>query len=274
MCFFAAFFDSHLTLFQTFRVVFLLLLGCLLFLGIFGGMGGGGCVYVCALTCARACVQVYACMCVCACVYVCVYMICVHVCICVCACNYVRAYVDVCGACVGGCTRARARAAPLNLALISLRISPVLQQQAHVVCFRSIQKQSFVNTLQATASSFRHSSMFLHLVISIILFAWFRRPALGPIVLSFAGVFRQGIGFLGHSCYWHHSGDVLQCFQFSCEAQWKGEENKADRGRGGKTTSGNGQAWSSVSPRGQWRTGGNGGKWLRNHLWCPNNPRG
>ena len=29
----------------------------------------------------------------------------------------------------------------------------------------------------------------------------------------------------------------------------------ADRGRGGKTTSGNGQAWSSASPRGQWRTG-------------------
>ena len=35
----------------------------------------------------------------------------------------------------------------------------------------------------------------------------------------------------------------------------KGEEDKADRRRGGKTTSGNGQAWSSPSPRGQWRTG-------------------
>ena len=46
----------------------------------------------------------------------------------------------------------------------------------------------------------------------------------------------------------------------SCkEAQWKGEEDEADRGRGGKTTSGNGQAWSSLSPRGQWRTGENGG---------------
>ena len=31
----------------------------------------------------------------------------------------------------------------------------------------------------------------------------------------------------------------------------QGEENKADRGRGGKTTPGNGQAWSSPSPRGQ-----------------------
>ena len=30
---------------------------------------------------------------------------------------------------------------------------------------------------------------------------------------------------------------------------------KADRGRGGKTTTGNGQAWSLPSPRGQWRTG-------------------
>ena len=33
------------------------------------------------------------------------------------------------------------------------------------------------------------------------------------------------------------------------------EEDKADKGRGGKTTSGDGQAWSSAGPRGQWRTG-------------------
>ena len=37
--------------------------------------------------------------------------------------------------------------------------------------------------------------------------------------------------------------------------QWKGEEDKADRRRGGKTISGNGQVWSSPSLRGQWRTG-------------------
>ena len=60
----------------------------------------------------------------------------------------------------------------------------------------------------------------------------------------------------------------------SCKAQWKGEEDKADGGRGGKTTSGNRQAWSSPSPRGQWRTRKNGGNWLQNHLWCPNDPRG
>ena len=54
----------------------------------------------------------------------------------------------------------------------------------------------------------------------------------------------------------------------------EGEEDKADKGRGGKTTSGNGQAWSSASPRGQWRTGKHGEKWLQNHLWCPNDPRG
>ena len=60
----------------------------------------------------------------------------------------------------------------------------------------------------------------------------------------------------------------------SCKAQWKGEEDKADRGRGGKTTSGNGQAWSLACPREQWRTGKNGENWLQNHLWCPNNPCG
>ena len=59
----------------------------------------------------------------------------------------------------------------------------------------------------------------------------------------------------------------------SCKAQSKGEEDKAEKGRSGKT-SGNGQAWSSASPRGRWRIGKNGGNWLQNHLWCPNDPRG
>ena len=59
----------------------------------------------------------------------------------------------------------------------------------------------------------------------------------------------------------------------SCKAQWKEEEDKADRGRGGKTASGNGQTWSSPSRRGQLRTGENERNWLRNLLWCPNDPR-
>ena len=54
----------------------------------------------------------------------------------------------------------------------------------------------------------------------------------------------------------------------------KAGRNKADRGRGGKTTPGNGQACSSPSPRGQWGTGKSGGNWLRNHLLCPNDLRG
>ena len=47
------------------------------------------------------------------------------------------------------------------------------------------------------------------------------------------------------------------------------EEDKADRGRGGKTTSGNGQVWSSLSTRGQWKTGENRGNSLLNHLLAP-----
>ena len=58
------------------------------------------------------------------------------------------------------------------------------------------------------------------------------------------------------------------------KTQWKREEDKAERGRGGKTTSGNGQAQSSPSPRGQWRTGKNGGSLLWNHLWRPSGPHG
>ena len=59
----------------------------------------------------------------------------------------------------------------------------------------------------------------------------------------------------------------------SCNAQCKGEEDKADGGRGGKTASGNGQAWSSAGPREQCRTGKNGENWLQNHMWCPYDPR-
>ena len=44
---------------------------------------------------------------------------------------------------------------------------------------------------------------------------------------------------------------VWSCFPFIRS----GQNQLADRRRGGKTTSGNGQAWSSASPRGQWRTG-------------------
>ena len=55
---------------------------------------------------------------------------------------------------------------------------------------------------------------------------------------------------------------VWSCFPFIRSGQnhlargkWKGEEDKMDKGRSGKTTLGNGQAWSLASPRGQWRTG-------------------
>ena len=41
----------------------------------------------------------------------------------------------------------------------------------------------------------------------------------------------------------------------SCNAQRKGEEDRADTGKGGKTTSGNGQVWSSPSPRRQGEQG-------------------
>ena len=46
---------------------------------------------------------------------------------------------------------------------------------------------------------------------------------------------------------------VWSCFwpKPSCKAHLKGEEDKAERERGGKTTLGNGQAQSSASPRGQ-----------------------
>ena len=53
----------------------------------------------------------------------------------------------------------------------------------------------------------------------------------------------------------------------------KGGRRQGRQRKRWKTTSGNGQAWSSASPRGQWRTGKNGENWLKKHLWCPNDPR-
>ena len=53
----------------------------------------------------------------------------------------------------------------------------------------------------------------------------------------------------------------------------KGEEDKADRGRGGKTTSENGQAWSSPSPRGQ-RGPGKMEETGSEIIFVPNDPRG
>ena len=55
----------------------------------------------------------------------------------------------------------------------------------------------------------------------------------------------------------------------SCKAYWKEEEDKADRKRGWKIATENGQAWSSQSLRGQWKTEKNGGNWMWSHLWCP-----
>ena len=53
----------------------------------------------------------------------------------------------------------------------------------------------------------------------------------------------------------------------------KGGRRQGGQRKSRKTASGNGQAWSWASPRGQWRTGKNGENWLQNHLWCPNGPR-
>ena len=54
----------------------------------------------------------------------------------------------------------------------------------------------------------------------------------------------------------------------------RGGRRRGRQNRGEKTTSGNGQAWSSPSPRGQWRRDKNGGNWLWSHSWCPIDPRG
>ena len=92
--------------------------------------------------------------------------------------------------------------------------------------------------------------------------------AIGPNEDLLTTVKRHKLQWYGHVS--RSSGLVKTILQGTV----KGEEDKVDRGRGGKTTSGNGQAWSSASPRGLWTKEENGGNWLRNHLWCPSDPRG
>ena len=76
--------------------------------------------------------------------------------------------------------------------------------------------------------------------------------AIGPNEDLLTMVNRRKLQWYGHVS--RSSGPAKTILQGTV----KGEEDKADRGRGGKTTSGNGQVWSSASPRGQWGTGENG----------------
>ena len=94
------------------------------------------------------------------------------------------------------------------------------------------------------------------------------QQAIGPREDLLTIVKRRKLQWYGHVS---RSSDLAKTI---LQGTVKGEEDKADNGRGGKTTSGNGQAWSSASPRGKWRTGKNGENWLQNHLWCPNDPHG
>ena len=70
------------------------------------------------------------------------------------------------------------------------------------------------------------------------------QQAIGPHKDLLTTIKRCKLQWYGHSS--RSSGLAKTILQ----AQWKGEEDKADRGRGRKTTSGNGQAWRSASPRG------------------------
>ena len=96
------------------------------------------------------------------------------------------------------------------------------------------------------------------------------QQAIGPHKDFLTMVTRCKLQWYGHVS--HSSG--LAKKHLARHSEEGGGGDKADRGRGEKTTSGNGQAWSLPSPRRQWRTGKSGGNWLQNHLWCPDDPCG
>ena len=74
------------------------------------------------------------------------------------------------------------------------------------------------------------------------------QQAIGPLKNLLTMVKRHKLQWYGHVS--RSSGLAKTILQ----GMVKGEEDKEDRGRGGKTTLGNGQAWRSPSRRGQWRT--------------------
>ena len=60
----------------------------------------------------------------------------------------------------------------------------------------------------------------------------------------------------------------------SSKAQWKGEEDKADRGRSGKVHQGMDRPGVHHVPKGSGEQRKNGRNWLWSHTWCPNEPHG
>ena len=57
----------------------------------------------------------------------------------------------------------------------------------------------------------------------------------------------------------------------SCKAPLGEQE---DRGRGGRTTSKSGQAWTSQRHKGRQTIGRSGDSWLQGHQSCPNDSTG
>ena len=95
------------------------------------------------------------------------------------------------------------------------------------------------------------------------------QQATGPHEDLLTIVKRRKLQWYGHVS--HSSGLAKNHFARHSEREKKTKQTEEEVGRQhqGKNT-----AWSSTSPRRQWRAGKNGENWLQNHLWCPNDPRG
>ena len=93
------------------------------------------------------------------------------------------------------------------------------------------------------------------------------QQAIGPYEDLLTIVMRRKLQWYGHVS--RSSGLAKTTLQGTV----KGGRRQGRQKKRWETTLGNGQAWSSASPRRQWRTK-NRENWLQNHLWCPNDPRG
>ena len=64
------------------------------------------------------------------------------------------------------------------------------------------------------------------------------------------------------------------CQRPSCKAPLGEQEDEEERGRGGRTASKSGQAWTSQRHKGRQATERSGDSWFQGHRWCPNDTMG
>ncbi|KAI0233092.1 hypothetical protein LSAT2_016641 [Lamellibrachia satsuma] len=98
------------------------------------------------------------------------------------------------------------------------------------------------------------------------------KQAVGPYEDLLTMVKRRKLKWYGHVS--RTSGMTKTILQGTVRQGWGEQEDEEDRGRGGRTTSKSGQAWTSQRHKGQQTIGRCGDSWLQGRRWCLNDTTG